>query len=112
MKKKDIGENKSIIDGLNKAFNHKNRVGIMAILVVNDWVDFNTLKGLLSLEDGTLASHLKALEKVEYIEVKKEFVSRKPRTSYRYTNEGKKAFNDHLNALEELINSQKIYLKN
>ncbi|MDX2305942.1 MAG: transcriptional regulator [Microscillaceae bacterium] len=108
--KKGIEQNKSIIEGLDEAFNHKNRVGIMAILVVNDWVEFNTLKQLLNLEDGTLASHLKAFEKLAYIEYKKEFIGRKPRTSYRYTDRGKTAFNNHLNALEELINSRKIYL--
>ncbi len=75
----------------------------MAILVVNDWVDFNTLKKLLDASDGNLASHLTALEKKEYIRLKKEFVGRKPRTSYQATELGKKEFQAHLNALEKLL---------
>ncbi|HAS44682.1 MAG TPA: transcriptional regulator [Microscillaceae bacterium] len=93
----------SIIEGLNKAFENKFRIGTMAILVVNDWVDFNTLKKLLKATDGNLASHLIALEKKEYLKVKKEFVGRKPRTSYKATESGKVAFQAHLNALEKLL---------
>ena len=101
---------KSIIEGLNKAFNNKIRVGIMAVLVVNEWVDFNTLKDLLQVSDGNLASHLTALEKESYIQYKKEFIGKKPRTSYKATDDGKKAFNNHLNALENLLNNNNIDL--
>ena len=38
-----------------------------------------------------------------YIEVKKEFVGKKPRTTYNATPEGKKAFRHHLDALEKLL---------
>ncbi len=99
---------KSIIADLDKTFNHKLRVGIMAILVVNDWVDFNTLKDLLDIGDGALAGHLKGLRKSQYITDKKEFVARKPKTSYQATPEGKEAFRKHLNALEELIKAQNL----
>lgn len=98
----------SIIDGMDQSFNNRWRVGIMAILVVNEWVDFNSLKKLLEIEDGTLASHLKKLEELNCIQFKKEFVGRKPRTSYRSTPEGKEAFEKHLKALERLINNQTI----
>lgn len=97
----------SIIEGLNKAFENKFRIGTMAILVVNDWVDFNTLKKLLGASDGNLASHLVALEKKEYVKVQKEFIGRKPRTSYQATNLGKKDFQAHLNALEKLLKGNK-----
>lgn len=93
----------SIIDGLNKAFENSYRIGAMSILVVNDWVDFNTLKKLLNASDGNLASHLVALEKKEYIRVKKEFVGRKPRTSYQVTELGKKEFQTHLDTLEKIL---------
>lgn len=75
----------------------------MSILMVNEWVEFKQLKETLGLHDGTLASHIKGLEKVNYIEVKKEFVGRKPQTSYQATPLGRKAFNDHLDALEALL---------
>ena len=79
----------------------------MSILAVNDSLDFNALKEYLDVTDGNLASHIKALEKEEFIGVEKSFVGKKPNTKYFMTKLGKKAFNDHLNALEKLINSQK-----
>lgn len=93
----------SLIEGLNKSFENRIRLGIMSILIVNDWVDFTEMKELLAVTDGNLASHSSALEKVEYIEVKKEFVGKKPRTSYRVTHKGRKAFQDHLEALGKLL---------
>lgn len=75
----------------------------MSALAVNDGLDFNSLKEFLDVTDGNLASHLKALEKEEFIGVEKTFVGRKPNTKYFMTTEGKKAFDDHLNALEKLI---------
>ncbi|TAG03082.1 MAG: transcriptional regulator [Cytophagia bacterium] len=98
---------KSIIEGLDKAFDNRIRIGIMAILVVNDWVDFNTLKSLLQATDGNLATHLFALEQIEYIFVKKEFVGRKTKTSYQITTKGKDAFTMHLNTLEDLFKNVK-----
>ncbi|GEC71694.1 transcriptional regulator [Flavobacterium flevense] len=95
-----------IIDKLNKNFESRVRLGIMSVLIVNDWVDFTEMKALLSITDGNLASHSAALEKSEYIEIKKEFVGKKPKTSYRITNLGRVAFKEHLNYLEKLINAK------
>ena len=93
----------NIIANLNKEFESRVRLGVMSVLCVNDWVDFKSLKQHLQLTDGNLASHITALEKKEYIEVKKEFVGKKPKTSYRVTHVGRTAFNEHLNALENLL---------
>jgi DNA-binding MarR family transcriptional regulator len=98
---------KTLINGLNKAFDSRVRLGIMSALAVNDAVDFNTLKEYLDVTDGNLASHLKALEKEEFIEAKKSFVGRKPNTKYNITKNGKLAFEQHIAALEKLIRSQK-----
>jgi DNA-binding PadR family transcriptional regulator len=92
-----------MIENLNKVFESRVRLGIMSILMVNEWVEFKTLKELLKVTDGNLASHLSALEKKLLIEVNKEFVGKKPRTTYNVTNEGKRLFNKHLEALEALI---------
>lgn len=75
----------------------------MSALMVNDYLDFNTLKELLDVTDGNLASHLKALEKVAYVSVTKEFVGRKPNTRYEATNDGKEAFQKHIKAIEQLL---------
>ena len=96
----------SIINNINKAFDHRIRLGIMSILMVNDHADFNMLKELLGATDGNLASHTKALEKEAYINVEKRFVGRKPNTRYSATPLGKAEFIKHINALEKLIRKQ------
>ena len=93
----------SIINNINKAFDHRIRLGIMSILMVNDYADFNMLKELLGATDGNLASHTKALEKEAYISVEKQFIGRKPNTRYAATKLGKAAFKKHIDALEKLI---------
>lgn len=94
---------KNYIQHLNKAFENRIRLGIMSILMVNDWVEFSSLKETLDITDGNLASHISALEKLEYVEVKKQFIGKKPNTTYAVTKLGKKAFNEHLDALEKLL---------
>ncbi len=94
---------KKIINKLNKAFDNKVRLGIMSMLMVNDWVEFKTLREMLELTDGRLASHIKSLEENGFIEIRKMFVGKKPQTSYTATIAGRKAFNDHLDALEDLL---------
>ncbi|MEH0153859.1 transcriptional regulator [Limibacter armeniacum] len=99
---------KNLIENINKAFESRIRLGIMSVLVVNDWVEFTTLKETLDATDGNLASHLKALEKLDFIEMEKKFVGRKPNTSYRATKQGKQAFQDHIEALEQLIKNSNL----
>jgi hypothetical protein len=65
-----------MISQLNKEFESRVRLGIMSVLMVNDWVDFTEMKNLLEITDGNLASHSSALEKSNFIEVKKEFVGK------------------------------------
>ena len=71
---------KEYLENINKAFESKARLGIMSILIVNESVDFVTLKNLLDLTDGNLASHTRSLEE----------------------------FAKHLNALEEFLKNQNI----
>ena len=95
------------INGLHKAFDSRIKLGIMSALTVNEKLDFTSLKDFLDVTDGNLASHIKALEKEEFIGVEKTFIGKKPNTKYFITKEGRKAFDDHLKALERLIKSQK-----
>ncbi|THH41571.1 winged helix-turn-helix domain-containing protein [Neolewinella litorea] len=94
---------KSTVAGLSKLYNHRTRLGLMGILLVNDWVDFVTLRNALKLSDGSLAGHIKALHKAGQIETEKRFVDDKPRTSYRATPAGREAFERHLEELEEFL---------
>lgn len=92
-----------LIDNINKLLDHRIRLGIMSILVVNESADFTTLKELLGVTDGNLASHTKTLEKANYIVVEKSFINRKPNTKYMITKSGKIAFSKHIEALENII---------
>ena len=97
---------KNPISKLQKVFESRIRLGIMLALMVNEKLDFNSLKELLELTDGNLASHLKALERDRIVVVSKQFIGRKPRTTYKATELGKNIFRQHLEALEELIKNQ------
>jgi DNA-binding PadR family transcriptional regulator len=95
---------KHILQNLNnKAFDNRVRLGIMSMLMVNDWVEFSRFKEMLELSDGNLASHITTLEKEGYIEVRKQFIGKKPQTTYMATILGRKAFTDYLSALEDLL---------
>lgn len=94
---------KTIIQNINKAFDHRIRLGIMSVLMVNESADFTTLRELLGVTDGNLASHAKALELEQYISVEKHFIGKKPNTRYKATTAGKAAFTAHIDALEALI---------
>jgi DNA-binding HxlR family transcriptional regulator len=94
---------KELLKDLNKAFENKVRLGIMSALVVNDFLDFNSLKDLLGVTDGNLASHIKSLVKSEYINIQKEFLNNKPHTQYSATKNGRDAFVKHIKAIEQLL---------
>jgi DNA-binding MarR family transcriptional regulator len=98
---------KNPFDQLDRILEHRIRLQIMSVLVANDAYDFNSLKEVLNVTDGNLASNLKALEKEKYLSVSKSFVNRKPNTKYKATEKGRNAFKKHLDALEELIKSQR-----
>ena len=85
------------LEDINKAFESKAQLGIMSVLLVNESIDFVSLKNLLELTDGNLASHTRNLE---------EFIGRKPNTTFSVTPEGKEAFKKHLNALENFLKNQ------
>jgi len=78
----------------------------MSILMVNDQVDFTMLKDLLDITDGNMASHISGLEKLGYLKVTKQFIGKKPNTSYAATESGKAAFAEHVKALEKLLQTK------
>jgi DNA-binding transcriptional ArsR family regulator len=88
---------------LNKAFESRVRLGVMSVLMVNEWVSYSEMKELLDLTDGNLASHIAALDKLDYVEIDKKFVGKKPLTSYQATALGKAEFKKHIDSLEKLL---------
>ena len=94
---------REIVAKLNKVFDNRIRLAAMSTLSVNDAMDFNSMKGLLDVTDGNLASHISALESEGYVKVTKRFVGKKPQTTYTLTATGRRAFTEHIDALEQLI---------
>ncbi len=92
---------------LDKILAHSVRLQIMSVLVANDSYDFNSLKEIIGVTDGNLATHIKALEREKYISVFKSFVDRKPNTKYKATDRGRLVFKKHLDGLEQLIKQQR-----
>jgi len=95
------------IAGLNKVFDNRIRLGVMSILMVNEEISFNDLKGMLEVTDGNLATHMVNLEENGLIKVHKGFIGRKTNTTYSITKAGEKTFNEHIAALEKMINGVK-----
>jgi DNA-binding MarR family transcriptional regulator len=92
---------------LNPVIHQPVRLKIMsslAALQTGDQVEFVYLKKALKLTDGNLGAHLGKLEQQQYIVIEKSFVNKKPKSFIGLTPKGKKAFEQHLEALSEIIN--------
>jgi len=79
------------------------RLAIMALLISIEEAEFNFIKEKVNTTDGNLSVHIRKLEEAGYVSIKKEFVDRKPRTTYALTKNGRKAFEIYLDHLEKLI---------
>ena len=94
---------------LNETIHQSVRLRVMAALVSlkpGDEVDFSYLRDLLDVTDGNLGAHLRKLEDAGYIQLNKTFVERKPRTFISATAEGRRVFQEHVDALESIIKSK------
>ena len=94
---------KDLISKINKAFENRLRLGLMSLLMVNDSLDFNSAKEALQVTDGNLSSHASSLESEGYIRIQKMFEGKKPLTTYVATPTGRRAFKEHLDALEAIL---------
>ena len=94
---------KEIIEQINRVFENKVRLGIMPALMVNESIDFISLRNLLGVTDGNLSSNIMVLEKLGFVKVRKRIIAKKTNTSFSLTAAGKRAFREHLSALESLI---------
>ena len=98
---------KNPFNHLDRVLEHRLRLQIMSVLVANQFYDYNSLKELLEVTDGNLASNLKTLEREKYLSVSKSFMNRKPLTKYKITDKGRAAFKKHIDAMEVLVSQQK-----
>jgi DNA-binding MarR family transcriptional regulator len=88
---------------LNKLVHQSTRLQIFAYLYTHGETSFSELVDELDQTEGNMSSHLQQMEEAGAVEVKKEFVERKPRTSYELTDEGERMFEDHIESLEEIL---------
>jgi DNA-binding MarR family transcriptional regulator len=92
---------------LDRLIHERLRLGILSALAVNESLTFNDLKGLMKTTDGNLSVHARKLEEAEYIAVTKYFEGRQPKTEYRLTAAGRRAFERYLNHMEALIKTMR-----
>ena len=91
---------------LNEIIHQPARLRIMSVLVSLDCdlqPSFNYLKDVLELTDGNLGAHLRKLEEAGYIEICKTFVNNKPHTYVTATSAGRRAFSEHVAALQDIL---------
>lgn len=96
-------QNLILLDGYDKLFENRVRLGVMSVLAANDSYDFVSLRQMLGVTDGNLTTHLRALETAGYVTSVKQFIGRKPNTSYSITEQGRCAFTAHITALSKLL---------
>jgi len=92
---------------LDRLIHERMRLGIISALAVNQSLSFNDLKRLLKTTDGNISVHARKLEEASYIACNKFFEGRMPRTEYRLTAAGKKAFDEYLVQMEGLVRRMK-----
>ena len=89
--------------GLNQIIHERVRLAIVSALAANESLSFAELKGLLQVTDGNLSVHARKLEEAGYVACAKSFQKRMPKTEFRLTAEGRRAFERYVSHLEALI---------
>ncbi len=92
---------------LDRLIHERLRLGIVSALAVSDRLSFTALKQLLQTTDGNLSVHARKLEEADYIACDKGFNGRTPRTEYRLTAAGRRAFEKYLSHMEAILRAAK-----
>ena len=92
-----------ITDRLDPVIHAPARLAIMAILAASEWAEFKFLREETGLSDSALSKQLSTLEAAGYIQVRKWFLGKRPRTSVRLSKPGRAAFDAHVAALRALV---------
>jgi len=79
------------------------RLSIVSLLAATEWADFKFIRDSIGLSDSALSKQLTTLEEAGYVEIRKGFVGKRPRTSARLTTVGRAAFDQHVVALQEIV---------
>lgn len=82
------------------------RLKIMAALKPmpqSEPLEFVRLKAIVGATEGNLGAHITTLEEAGYVDVEKDFVGKKPRTRIRLSKQGRRAFEDYVVYLRDII---------
>ncbi|MEV6812868.1 transcriptional regulator [Micromonospora sp. NPDC051296] len=79
------------------------RLSLVSLLAATEWAEFRYLREQLGMSDSALSKQLATLEQAGYLEVSKSFVGKRPRTSVRLSRDGRRAFDGHVAALQEIV---------
>ena len=90
---------------LDKVIHERLRLAIVSALATHDRLTFTDLKRLLQTTDGNLSVHARKLEGAQYVACEKAFDGRVPRTVYRLTAAGRRAFGKYLAHMDAIIRS-------
>jgi DNA-binding MarR family transcriptional regulator len=92
---------------LDRLIHERLRLGILSALSVNDTLTFSDLKKLLDTTDGNLSVHARKLEEAGYLSCQKSFEGRMPKTQFKLTAAGRRAFERYLDHMEALIRAMR-----
>lgn len=95
--------NLETFERLDRVIHERNRLAIMSLLAATESLAFKELKEQLRMTDGNLCVHLRALEESGYVSARKSFVNRKPRTDYALTDAGRRAFQEYIQTMAEIV---------
>ncbi len=79
------------------------RLSIVSLLAATEWADFKFIRDSVGLSDSALSKQLTTLEDAGYVEIRKSFIGKRPRTSARLNSVGRAAFERHVAALQEIV---------
>jgi len=87
----------------NELIHAPTRLSIVSLLAATEWSDFKFIRDSLGMSDSALSKQLTTLEEAGYVDVRKDFVGKRPRTSARLNRAGRTAFERHVAALQEIV---------
>ena len=79
------------------------RLAIVALLAAAEWAEFQFIRDSVGLSDSALSKQLTTLEEAGYVDIRKSFIGKRPRTSARLNTVGRAAFEQHVAALQEIV---------
>ena len=92
---------------IDRVIHEKGRLAIMSMLAASPELSFTEMRNALDMTDGNLTTHIRTLQEAGYVSITKSFQNHRPHTSCSLTAAGKKAFNDYINLLEQIVKQAK-----